>query len=78
MPYTVTVYVWSAVGSTPLTGRRGAYCDLLDTLTIEADDMEQAQARAIENARKVEHAARIYWEAPDFPNHNTNSNWKTL
>lgn len=69
------IYVWSAIGNTPVTHRGGSFCDELYHGFIEAENPEDANAKAVELVRSTPHGDKGYFNMPEWPNQNTRSNW---
>lgn len=69
--YATQIYIWSAIGHTPITKRKGAYCDKLREETIECDSPASAKARVQELLAKVPHADRGFYYVIGYPNQNT-------
>lgn len=69
------IHVWSKIGNTPLTGRKGAYCDELAKVEIETASPEEAHAKTVEMLKTIPHAEKGHYYLPDWWNQNTRSNW---
>lgn len=76
--FEATIYVWSAIGHTPKTGRAGSYCDELAKVTIRVADVGEARAKAIELVRSTPHGERGHFDVPAHPNQNIRSGWVGL
>ena len=73
--YDCQIKIWSEIGNTPITKRKGAYCDELYSNTIQVLDPEDAKNIIKELIRETEHAVSGHYYLPGYPNQNTRSNF---
>lgn len=73
--YKTQVYVWSAIGHTPITGRVGSFCDELVVETVDTNGPEQARAYVADLLKRTAHAYSGYYYVNEYPNQNTRSSW---
>lgn len=69
-----TIRVWSAIGHTPVTGRKGAYCDELvrvENVYSSVDEIVKTMRDTLENTR---YGVDAHYDAPDAPN-NFKTGW---
>lgn len=71
--YPTTIYIWSAIGHTPITNRHGAYQDVLLKVEIECVDPTDAYNKTLEFKQNTKYAAQCYFKMPTYPNQNTRS-----
>jgi len=71
--YKTQVYIWSAIGNTPITGRTGAYQDELVNTIIDCTDPSDALAKVLEIKKATPYADQCYFNMIDYPNQNTKS-----
>jgi hypothetical protein len=75
MTYTTNIRVWSKIGSTPITRRTGAFCDVLADVTITCETPAEARNAALYAIKATKHGDRAHFVMPDHPNQNLNSGW---
>lgn len=73
--YTCTIKIWSDIGHTPITNRKGAYCDELKTFSIAVYSHEQAIENVKDAIRAIPHAVSGHYNIINYPNHNKASNF---
>ena len=73
--YKTYVVIWSAIGSTPITKRGGAYCDELFKITVNISTPEKATKYVKELINAMGLADNGHFYMPDYPNQNTRSNF---
>jgi hypothetical protein len=66
------IRIWSKIGSTPITGRKGAYCDVLLDTIIDCASPDDAKAETVRLIRETPHGENGYFYMPDHPNQNIN------
>ena len=76
--YKTEIVLWSAIGNTPITGRKGAYCDELVRTTIECENPARADEAVRDLINSTPHARKGHFFMPTFPNQNTRSRWISL
>lgn len=69
------IVVWSEIGSTPLTGRIGSYCDELVKVTINVNSPVEAKAKVRELIANTKYASRGHFEMPEWWNQNERTGW---
>lgn len=75
MKYETTIRIWSKIGSTPVTNRAGAFCDVLSDLTVKCETPDEAKAAARAAILATTHGDRAYFNMNGHPNQNTKSGW---
>ena len=73
--YETLIVIWSRIGHTPITHRRGSYCDELDRCTIYCESPREAEFRLRELMEQTPHAYKGYYYLPDYPNQNVRDRW---
>ena len=73
MTYKTIVKVWSDVGHTPITGRKGSYQDELVNVEIDCIDPTDAFNKVLDIKLQTPDAYSCYFFMPEYPNQNTNS-----
>ncbi len=73
--YATHITIWSAQGDTPITQRKGGYCDELASVTMLCDTPEKAKAAALEIKKTTKHAYSCHYSMPDYPNQNTKAGY---
>lgn len=76
--YSATLYIWTNVGHTPITGRKGAFCDKLLEATVFVSSPDEARKILVEMAKITPHAHKGYYHLPKYPNQNLRHNWRTF
>ena len=76
--YHTLLCVWSHAGHTPITRRKGQFCDELVRKTDYYSSPDEAALEVEKLLRETEHAYKGFFNMPSFPNQNTRSNWITL
>jgi len=71
--YTTEIYIWSAIGNTPITNRKGAFCDVLEKSQIECESPQDAIEKVKAKIANTKFAAKGYFNMPSHPNQNTRS-----
>lgn len=78
MTYQTEIHIWSAIGNTPITNRKGNYCDLLFKGTIKAASPADAVYQAKKIAKETPGAYSGHYSIKKPPNHNTADRFFTL
>lgn len=73
--YGAEIRIWSAIGHTPITGRRGAYCDELAMECIDVAHPGEAREAAEKLKKQHPHAATAHFNVPSYPNQNIRTGW---
>ncbi len=76
--YTATLTLWSGIGHTPITKRKGSYCDELAKTEVEVSSPTEARLFLAKLAGETRHAVRGHFEIANFPNQNTRSGWSSF
>lgn len=69
------IFVWSRIGCTPITNRGGSFCDELVRTHITVESPEDASIKVRQLMDATPHAAKGYFNIPEWPNQNTRSRW---
>ena len=72
------VHVWSRIGHTPITNRKGAYCDELVHAMIEVSSPEDAHEKVLTIMENTPHAEKGHFNIPQWWNQNTRSSWLNM
>jgi len=75
--HTAFLKVWSSIGHTPITNRRGPYCDLLVDTTVEVVGPGEARDALTKLIEATPHANDGHFDVPSHPNQNTRTGWVT-
>jgi hypothetical protein len=78
LTYTATLRVWSAIGHTPITKRKGSFCDELAKTEVEVANPAEAKLYLAKLASETKHAVKGYFEIPSYPNQNTRTGWSSF
>jgi hypothetical protein len=76
--YKTIITVWSRVGFTPITKRKGLFCDRLAKKVIECKGPLDARQAAIDLIKNTNHAEEGFYYMPEYPNQNIMSCWVKL
>lgn len=71
MQYETNFFIWSDIGHTPLTNRKGSYCDLLLEQSGFCESPREARIALDELLEKTDHAHKGYFEMIGYWNQNT-------
>lgn len=71
------IHIWSKIGHTPITGRAGAYCDVLLKENVDLANPKEAAAYVRAKLQTVPHADKGHFIIPEWPNQNVRSGWFT-
>ena len=75
MSYVAEIHIWSRIGHTPLTKRRGLYCDLLHKERHQVRDIEAAKKRMQYLLRITPHSCDAHFAVLEHPNQNLRTQW---
>lgn len=73
--YPTEIVIWSAIGNTPITHRKGSYCDELHRETINLESPKDAKEYVQGLLKSVSCADRGYFHMENFPNQNLRTGW---
>lgn len=73
--YKCNIKVWSATGHTPITGRKGYFCDVLIDKVIDVKDHNEAIKAIRELIVSTDYASTGHYYIPEYWNHNLKSNF---
>ena len=71
--YKTQVIIWSDVGQTPITGRKGSFCDTLVDTYIDCTDPADALDKVLEIKKATPHAHSCWFNMEGYWNQNTKS-----
>lgn len=69
------IYIWSAIGHTPLTNRGGSFCDELIHTTVDCENPTEAKKVVKNLLMFTKHAERGHFNMPAYWNQNEQSGW---
>jgi hypothetical protein len=75
MTYKTSIRIWSRIGSTPITNRVGAYCDVLTNAVVFCATPADAREATATLISQTPHAATGYFNMAGHPNQNTRQGW---
>lgn len=64
------IKVWSKIGCTPITGRIGAFCDVLVDKSFDCESPVQAAELVAKLVEETHYAASGHYDMPEWPNQN--------
>ena len=65
------IKIWSREGNTPITGRKGSFCDLLIDQSFDCKTPEEAEKLTIKMVQETPHGAKGHYDMPEHTNQNT-------
>lgn len=75
MSYRTEIYVYSAIGNTPITKRGSSYCDVLIYTHLQCESAEDARATVELLIRSQPHGNYGHFHMLDHPNQNTRASF---
>ena len=73
--YSTEIVIWSAIGHTPVTKRKGSYCDEILRTELQCTSPTHAKECVKVLINNTEHARSGHFSMPDYPNQNTRNNF---
>ena len=70
--------IWSNIGHTPVTHRKGAFCDVLAKGEFDAANPDEATAELQKRMKATPYAHLGAFFMPEYPNQNTNHQFHHL